>query len=719
MLASIYRPLRNLSIGSKLTLLSLSLLLPLAVLLYFTVTTMNASIAFAEFERAGVAHLRPLQTLTAAVPRHRAAAYHTLTDSDASLRGDLTQIGRRVDAALAALQVASQEHGPLIGVDPPSLQAEGLGDLTPSRLAEQWQAVEQDLELALRDRSERSIDAAMGSYERLIESVDAAISHIGDRSKLVLDPDLDSYYLMDVVVFSLPEMQRHLGETALTAERSVADGSLSPDESIAMAVDAELIRMQTERVVGSVETAAQEDANFYGRSDTIAGVTAAATSLAGAGLPLADEIDAVVADAFAADADAGDNAVVDPAEDDGPAQDAADQAGALAAEAERLRELVARTVAEASDLGEIAASELDTQLKARIAAFRRGRWLALLLTGLALALAAALQYVLRHSIADPVRLAVEGLGALSSKNLAHRVTGEDGGEMGRIFAAINLTSDEMSHALRTIHQTASRLGEQSGVANDVSCQLSAAAEETFSQASVVSSSAEQVSQNAETVAASIEELTASIREISGNATEAATMAQSAVGISDRTTQSVGELRSSSGEIDQVVQVIQSIAEQTNLLALNATIEAARAGEAGKGFAVVAQAVKELSRETASATEDIGRKIEAIQDDTREAISGIEEISGMVAKISDYQHSIASAVEQQTVTTREIGQNVSEAAAGSREIAENITAVAAAAQETAEGASSARAAANQFNELADELRHLVQEFRLAEETKPPV
>jgi methyl-accepting chemotaxis protein len=205
-------------------------------------------------------------------------------------------------------------------------------------------------------------------------------------------------------------------------------------------------------------------------------------------------------------------------------------------------------------------------------------------------------------------------------------------------------------------------------------------------------------------------MTASIREIASSAADAAGVASRAVTAARSTNEAVSKLGESSAEIGNVIKVITSIAEQTNLLALNATIEAARAGEAGKGFAVVAGEVKELAQETGKATEDIGRRIEAIQSDTTAAVAAISEISQIIASINDSQTTIATAVEEQTATTNEMGRNVTEAATGAHEIARNMAVVASAAADATRGAADTAQAAGELAHMAAQMQQLVGQFR---------
>jgi len=283
------------------------------------------------------------------------------------------------------------------------------------------------------------------------------------------------------------------------------------------------------------------------------------------------------------------------------------------------------------------------------------------------------------------------------------------GDFRKIVEGVNQTLEAIVEPLKVTAQNATTLASSSEELTAVSQQMAGNAEETATQANVVSAASEQVSKNVASVASASEEMQSSIREIAKNANESARVAKNAVSVAHSTNETVKKLGESSQEIGNVIKVITSIAQQTNLLALNATIEAARAGEAGKGFAVVANEVKELAKQTAKATEDIGQKIDAIQGDTKGAVKAIEEIGTIINQINDISNSIASAVEEQTVTTNEIGRSVTEAAKGVGDIAKNIGGVAVAAKNTTQGANDTQKASQELSQMAARLQKVISKF----------
>jgi methyl-accepting chemotaxis protein len=314
------------------------------------------------------------------------------------------------------------------------------------------------------------------------------------------------------------------------------------------------------------------------------------------------------------------------------------------------------------------------------------------------------------AVVGPLKDVAATLDQLAGGDLTAQLTGEYTGDFKKLSDAVNTLALQVRSAIQQIGNNTKALVSAAEELNKVSQQMGASAEETAAQSNVVSAASGQVTNNVATVATAADEMGASIKEIAKNTAEATQVATTAVKTAETTNVTIGKLGQSSAEIGQVIKVITSIAQQTNLLALNATIEAARAGEAGKGFAVVANEVKELAKETAKATEDISRKIEAIQNDTKGAVEAIGQIGTVIGQINDIQTTIASAVEEQSATTNEISRNLAEAAKGTTDISHNIAGVAEAAQSTTAGASETQKSAQALERMAAELQGLVGQFK---------
>ena len=294
-------------------------------------------------------------------------------------------------------------------------------------------------------------------------------------------------------------------------------------------------------------------------------------------------------------------------------------------------------------------------------------------------------------------------------DLTQRLETDSEDELGQLARLFNLFVEQIREHIATIAEQLRLLESSSVELNQLSERIDGLGSDSSSQVDTISQAARSVSDGVQVAASGLTQMDASIREIAGSTAEAAEVAGQAVEIATSTTSRFDELGRSADSIGTFVQVIQSIAEQTNLLALNATIEAARAGEAGKGFAVVAGEVKQLASQAGDAASEIRALVEQIQGHASSAGSAHGQVADIVCRISEIQMIIASAVEEQSVTSAEITRNVGIAAGSSSDIAASLEAIAELVRSAAETAGAVGRAATELTDLARQLGGVVDRF----------
>jgi methyl-accepting chemotaxis protein len=345
-----------------------------------------------------------------------------------------------------------------------------------------------------------------------------------------------------------------------------------------------------------------------------------------------------------------------------------------------------------------------------------------------------------RSIVFPINAAVVGLKDIAEGegDLTMRLTISTKDEVGELARWFNIFVEKLQGIIREIgggvHTLSSSATQLSDIAEetrkgvqDVSertSNVAAASEEISATIDMAVASLEESSSNTNLLATASEEMSATISEIAQNAGKARNISSDAAKRAACMSDHMGNLKTAAHAIGKVIETITDISEQVNLLALNATIEAARAGDAGKGFAVVANEIKELARQTASATQDIREKIEDIQNTTVTTVKEVGDITKVINEVSDVVGNIAAAVEEQSSAASEVAGNVAQVSRGIERVHEGASQNAAVIQETTKDIAGITHAmgemkskgvqisesAGELSKLSETLRKLVAQFK---------
>jgi methyl-accepting chemotaxis protein len=635
------RLLSKFPFSTKALLISLMFLVPLAWVSWAYYTAQSEAIAFSEKELLGVKYnqeIFPVLDLAQQLRRDASSAAAT----NGSAPATISDVRSRLQTAQKALDDVNKVLGK---------------ELDTGKTYESVQAAFSQVDKAT------GVDAVFKAHTDYVESLISLLQTVTDNSNLTLDPDIDSFYLMDAALSRVPDVVENSGKLRGLGLAIMKAGTITAEQQRVLSDSIPIAEFQ-----------------FRGMSSDLAKAYAYNPGLE----KLVDSKEAI-------ESGAAFFALARTSVVNGQVFHAENQA--------RYLELANKTIESEYTLAKRLMTQLGNVITVRVDGIRSKVMVTelILLIGVALATYFFVSFYLISN--GGLRLISGHLGEVSTGDLRNIPSEPLGGdEAAKVLSDLQLAYDALHMLIRKVRHSARALHAASGEISAASLELS--------------SRTEAAAANLEEQAAAMEEIGSTVGSTAERAQMASTFASDNAHVAaqggkvfDEVVGTMREIHESSSKISDIISVIDGIAFQTNILALNAAVEAARAGESGRGFAVVASEVRSLAGRSADAAREIksliAASVEKVESGTRvvqQAGKTMNEVVANADQINQFLSEISVACREQAQGVAEVGRAIQELDKGTQQNSALV-------EETA-------SAADALTQQADVLQDEIANFRVA-------
>jgi methyl-accepting chemotaxis protein len=309
-------------------------------------------------------------------------------------------------------------------------------------------------------------------------------------------------------------------------------------------------------------------------------------------------------------------------------------------------------------------------------------------------------YFAAKKISDPVTETADVLNKTADGDFTNTISAvheSRNDEIGTLARSFNSFIAKQRESMKQVLSAAKTV---KGASSEINSGNQNLAQRTQEQASTI----EEISANIEMITENLHVTTNNFNQADINSKKTLEVVTEGENAIAETIDAMQQIKNSSREIGEIIQVVNDIAFQTNLLALNAAVEAARAGEQGKGFAVVASEVRNLAVRTA----DSSKKIEQL---IKESLERVIKGDNLVQKSGEILKGIVQNTKETSAIIMEISAAMSEQSTGVEQIHSAINQINEVTQQNAALGEELTASSDSMNSEAEELSEMVSRFKI--------